>query len=236
LSDSFETISQIYDVPSQKVLMNFSANGKAMAIGGIATIDDALEIMTELYATGGIKPMQIANGTNFNEIVKPGVYIGHASYGGYVNSPMTAGTFILEVSSAGTAGQIMQRFSTCNKVQYRAFVRFYFESAWGEWQAAEGFTAYSTTGFAGQVRFSNGLMMQWGRVAIAVAANVTSTVSITYPIAFYHAPIVHVIAHTGAPELVNVSCDVGTTTGTNIYLRRSSAVSTWVSWFAIGRG
>ena len=236
LSDKFESVTMICDVPSQKVLLNFSANGKAMAIGGIASVDDALEVMMELYATGGIKPMQIANGTNFNEIVKPGMYIGNATSGNYVNVPLTSGTFILEVSSAGAAGQIMQRFSTCNKVQYRAFVRFYFESAWGEWQPTEGFTAYSTTGFAGQVRFSNGLMMQWGRVAISVAANVTSTVAITYPIAFYHAPIVHVIAHTGAPELVNVSCDVGTTSGTNIYLRRTSAVSTWVSWFAIGRG
>ena len=236
LSDSFESVTRIFDVPSQRVLLNFSANGKAMAIGGIATVDDALEIMMEQYSTGGIKPMQIANGTNFDEIIKPGVYIGNASSGGYTNPPLTTGTFILEVSSAGTAGQIMQRYSYVHKNQYKAYVRFFYESAWGEWQPTEGFTAYSTTGFAGQVRFANGLMMQWGRVAIATQANVTSTVAITYPIAFYHAPIVHVVAHTGAPELVNVSCDIGTTTGTNIYLRRSSAVSTWVSWFAIGRG
>lgn len=236
LSDSFESVSQIIDVPSQKVLMNFSANGKAMAIGGIASVDDALEVMLELYATGGIKPMQLANGTDFDEIVKPGMYIGNAASGGYVNPPVTTGTFILEVSSAGSAGQIMQRYSYVHKSQYRAYVRFMYESTWGEWQPTEGFTAYSTTGFAGQVRFANGLMMQWGRVAISVAANVTSTVAINYPITFYHAPIVHVIAHTGAPELVNVSCDVGTTSGTNIYLRRTSAVSTWVSWIAIGRG
>jgi hypothetical protein len=164
------------------------------------------------------------------------VYIGNASSGGYVNPPMTTGTFILEVSKAGSAGQVMQRYSYVHKSQYRAYVRFLYESTWGAWQPTEGFTTYSTTGFAGQVRFANGFMMQWGRVAISVAANVTSTVAITYPVTFYHAPIVHVIAHTGAPELVNVSCDVGTTSGTNIYLRRTSAVSTWVSWIAIGRG
>lgn len=236
LIDKFESVTMIFDVPSQKVLLNFSANGKAMAIGGIASEDDALEVMMELYATGGIKPMQLANGTSFDEIIKPGVYIGNASSGNFVNPPLTTGTFVLEVSSAGTSGQVMQRYSYVHKTQFRAYVRFLYENAWGAWQPTEGFTAYSTTGFAGQVRFANGLMMQWGRVAIAVAANVTSTVAITYPITFYHAPIVHVIAHTGAPELVNVSCDVGTTSGTNIYLRRSSAVSTWVSWFAIGRG
>lgn len=234
--DSIGSVSQIVDIPSQKVLLNFSPNGKAMAIGGIATVDDALEIMMEMYATGGIKPMQLASGTDFNEIVKPGMYIGNAASGNYVNPPVTTGTFVLEVSSAGTAGQIMQRYSYVHKSQYRAYVRFLYESTWGDWQAAEGFTTYSTTGFAGQVRFANGFMMQWGRVAISVAANVTSTVAITYPVTFYHAPIVHVIAHTGAPDLVHVSCDIGTTSGTNIYLKRTSAVSTWVSWIAIGRG
>lgn len=236
LSDSFATVSQIIDVPSQKVLLNFSPNGKAMAIGGIASVDDALEVMLELYATGGIKPIKLADGTDLDEIVKTGLYVGSMNTQTMVNSPMDTGSFTLEVTSAGTSGQIMQRYSYCHKTIYRAFVRFHYESAWGAWQPAEGFTAYSTTGFAGQVRFANGLMMQWGRVAIAVTANVTSTVAITYPVTFYHAPIVHVMAHTGAPELVNVSCDVGTTSGTNIYLRRSSAVSTWVSWIAIGRG
>lgn len=237
LSDSFETVSQIVDVPSQKVLLNFSANGKAMAIGGIASVDDVLEIMMESYMTGGIKPMQLANGTDFDEIVKAGLYIGNAASGEYVNTPMTTGTFILDVSSAGSAGQLMQRYAYCSKNTYRAYVRFYYSSAWGEWQPVEGFTAFETSGYSGRVRFSNGLMIQWGRVSVAPdTANVTKSVDITYPIEFVHAPIVQAHAHTSAPQVVDVSISVGGVSGATIFLTRTNTTATWVSWVAIGKG
>lgn len=237
LSDSFDTVSQIFDVPSQKVLLNFSANGKAMAIGGIASVDDALEIMTELYTTGGIKPMQIANGSDFNEIVKPGMYIGNASSGGYVNPPMTTGTFVLEVSKAGSAGQVMQRYSYVHKSSYRAYVRFLYESAWGEWQPTEGFTEFYTTGYAGRIRFANQMMIQWGRVSIASdSANTTKSVVVNYPVPFTHAPITHAHPHTSAPTVVTVSAGTSSTDGFTIYHTRTNTTATWVSWIAIGRG
>lgn len=237
LSDSFDSISQIVDIPSQKVLMNFSANGKAMALGGIASIDDALEIMLESYMTGGIRPMQIANGTDFDEIIKPGLYVGNASSGAYVNSPIDTGTFLLEVAAGGAEGQRFQRFSYCSKTAYRAYIRTYYQSGWGEWFPVEGFTSYSTTGYAGQIRHANGFMIQWGRVSIAPdAANQVKTVDIKYPLEFTHAPIVQAQAHTTAPSVVTVSIGTGSVTGTAIYLTRTNTTATWVSWIAIGRG
>lgn len=237
LSDSFDTVSQIVDVPSQKVLLNFSPNGKAMAIGGIASVDDVLEIMLETYMTGGIKPMQLANGTDFDEIVKSGIYIGNAASGDYLNAPISTGTFILEVSSAGADGQLMQRYSYCNKTTYRAYVRFYYSNIWGEWQPTEGFTAFETSGYSGRVRFANGLMIQWGRVSVAPdTANVAKSVDITYPIEFIHAPVVQAHAHTSAPHLVDVSISVGGVSGATIFLTRTNTTATWVSWVAIGKG
>lgn len=239
LSDSFDSVSQIYDVPSQKVLLNFSANGKAMSIGGIASVDDALEIMLEAYMTGGIKPMQLAQDTDFNEIVKTGFYIGNANNSSFANTPtaINSGSFMLWVFSSGDSGQLMQRCMYSNKTAYRAYVRFYYGESWGEWQPAEGFTYYNTTGYAGQIRLANGFMIQWGRVSIATTtANVTASVDITYPVTFYHAPVVHAHAHTGAPDVVSVSCGVGGVSGTTLYLNRANTVATWVTWIAIGRG
>lgn len=237
LSDGFETVTQIYDVPSQKVLLNFSANGKAMAIGGIANVDDALEIMMELYGTGGIKPIPLANGTDLDEIMKTGLYVGSMNTQTMVNSPMNTGSFTLEVTSAGTAGQLMQRYSYCHKTIYRAYVRFRYESTWGDWQPAEGFTAFETTGYAGRIRFANGFLMQWGRVSMATpTANTTVSVDITYPIAFTHAPVVHAHAHTSAPTILSVSASTGSVNGTTLYLTRSNTTGTWVSWIAVGRG
>lgn len=237
LSDSFDSVSQIYDVPSQKVLLNFSANGKAMAIGGIASIDDALEIMLESYMTGGVRPMQIATGTDFDEIIKPGLYVGNASGGAYVNSPLDTGTFLLEVAAGGAEGQRFQRVSYCSKTAYRAYVRVYYQNGWGEWFPVEGFTHYSTTGYAGQIRHANGFMMQWGRISVAPdTANVTKSFDISYPVAFTHAPIVHAHVHTSAPTAVSVSASVGSVNGFTLYLTRTNTTAGWVSWIAVGRG
>lgn len=237
LSDSFESVSQIYDVPSQKVLLNFSANGKAMAIGGIASVDDALEIMLESYMTGGVRPMQIAKGTNFDEIIKPGLYVGNASSGEYLNSPIDTGTFLLEVAAGGAEGQRFQRFSYCSKTAYRAYLRVFYQSSWGEWFPVEGFTHYETTGYAGQIRHANGWMLQWGRVSIAPdAANQTKSVLINYPVEFTHAPIAIAHPHTSAPTVVSVSAGTSSVSGFTIYLTRTNTTATWVAWIAVGRG
>lgn len=237
LSDGFESVSVIYDVPSQKVLLNFSANGKAMAIGGIASADDALEIMLEQYVTGGNKPMQIANGTDFNEIIKSGIYVGNAGSGDYSNSPIDTGTFLLEVSAGGAEGQRFQRLSYCSKTAYRAYVRAFYQSGWGEWFPVEGFTHYSTTGYSGQIRHANGFMIQWGRVSIASdTANTTKSVVVNYPVPFTHAPITHAHPHTSAPTVVTVSAGTSSTDGFTIYHTRTNTTATWVSWIAVGRG
>lgn len=237
LIDSFDSVSQIVDVSSQKVLMNFSPNGKAMAIGGIATIDDALEIMLESYMTGGIRPMQIANGTDFDEIIKPGLYVGNASNAAYVNSPLDTGTFLLEVVAGGADGQRFQRLSYCSKTAYRVYNRVYYQSGWGEWSPVEGFTTYSTTGYSGQIRHANGFMIQWGRVSIASdSANTTKSVVVNYPVPFTHAPITHAHPHTSAPTVVQVAAGTSSTDGFTIYHTRTNTTATWVSWIAIGRG
>ena len=208
-----------------------------MAIGGIASVDDALEIMLESYTTGGIKPMQIANGTDFNEITKPGIYVGNASSGAYVNSPIDSGTFLLKVAAGGADGQRFQRFSYCSKTAYRAYVRTYYQNGWGEWFPVEGFTYYNTTGYAGQIRHANGFMIQWGRVSVAPdTANVTKSFEIDFPVAFTHAPVIHAHVHTSAPTAVSVSASVGGVDGFTLYLTRTNTTAGWVSWIAVGRG
>ena len=237
LSDSFDSVSQIVDVPSQKVLMNFSANGKAMAIGGIATIDDALEIMLDSYMTGGIKPMNLANGTDFDEIIKTGLYVGNASSGAYVNCPIDTGTFVLDVYAGGADGQRFQRLSYCSKTAYRAYVRTYYQNSWGTWSAVEGFLDFYTTGYSGYIRHANGFLIQWGRVSIASdTANTTKNVVVNYPIAFTHAPITQAHPHTSAPTVVQVAAGTSSTDGFTIYHTRTNTTATWVSWVAIGRG
>lgn len=237
LLDSFESVSQIMDVSSKKVLMNFSANGRAMCIGGIASVDDALEIALETFSTGGIKPIALADGTDFNEIVKTGVYVGSVNTQEMVNAPIATGSFTLIVDSAGTQGQLMQRYYYCHKTIFRSYVRFYYNSAWGDWQPAEGYPVFNIGNYSGQIKMTNGFMMQWGRVSIASpTANETVTVAITFPQEFALAPVVMAHPHTSVPFVVGVSASVGSVSGTTIYLTRTNTVTTWVDWIAIGKG
>lgn len=238
LSDSFESVSMIYDIPSQKVLLNFSANGKAMAIGGIASVDDALEVMMELYATGGIKPMQLAAGTDLDEIMKSGFYIANVNNGAMLNTPteLSSGSFVLEVFNSGDAGQRMQRCMYANKTQYRAYVRFYHSSTWGAWQPAEGFTAFSISDHEGRVRFANGFLIQWGRVSITPsAANTITSKVIQFPIAFSASPVVQVSPNAGVPNYLTCSYSASASELT-LYMTRTNTTATWVSWIAVGIG
>ena len=237
LSDKFDSVSQIVDVPSQKVLMNFSASGKAMCIGGIATKDDALEIALESFMTGGILPMSLAAGTDFDEITKTGLYIGNATSGGYINCPITSGTFLLEVSAGGAEGQRIQRATYTSKVSYRTLVRVFYQSSWGDWVPVEGYLVYNVGSYAGQIKLANGWLLQWGRVSIApTAANEVTTATITYPYAYAVAPAVYAHPHTSVPTVVTVSAGTSSLTGSTIYLQRTNTTATWVSWLAVGRG
>ena len=237
LSDSFESVSQVVDVSSKKVLMNFSANGRAMCIGGIASVDDALEIALETFSTGGVKPIALADGTDLNEIMKTGVYVGSLNIQEMANAPISSGSFTLVVLDAGTQGQLIQRYFYCNKTQYRSYVRFYYSSAWGEWQPSEGFPVLNLDSYSGQIKMTNGFMIQWGRVSIAApVANETVSMSITFPQTFALAPVVMAHPHTSAPFVVSVSASVGSVSGTTIYLTRTNTVTTWVDWIAIGKG
>ena len=236
LSDKFESVTMIYDVPSQKVLLNFSANGKAMAIGGIASMDYALEIMMESYMTGGIKPMQLAAGTDLDEIMKSGFYIANVNNGAMLNTPteLSSGSFLLEVFNSGDAGQRMQRCMYANKAQYRAYVRFYHSSAWGAWQPAEGFTAFSISDHEGHVRFANGFLIQWGRVSITPsAANTITSKEIQYPIAFGAPPVAQISPNAGVPNYLTCSYS-SNATGLTIHMTRINTTATWFSWIAVG--
>lgn len=236
LSDGFESVSQIVDVPSQKVLLNFSANGKAMAIGGIASVDDALEIMMESYMTGGIKPMQLPINSDLDEIMKSGLYIGSVSGGTFLNTPteLTSGSFMLMVADSGSAGQRMQRCMYANKTAYRAYVRFYHTSSWGAWQPAEGFTNFAISSHSGRVRFANGFLIQWGRVSITpTAANEVTEVTINYPVAFSTSPICQVSPNSSVPHYLTCSYSANATALT-LAMTRINTTATWISWTAFG--
>lgn len=80
-----------------------------------------------------INSEEIATGTDFDDLTTTQHYYGNATGGQLVNCPITSGTFILEVVSAGNQGQLMQKVVACSKTNPISFKRFYYQSAWGDW-------------------------------------------------------------------------------------------------------
>lgn len=119
---------------SGAVILDISADGKGIAFG--KTSERAgVEIGWATFLSGGFMPIVLPDGTDLNTVTVPNTYAGRSiSEAGYTNTPITSGTFTLEVFPAGDAGQLAQRYTYCSKTAAEVYLRFYYQSAWGDWQ------------------------------------------------------------------------------------------------------
>lgn len=107
------------------------ATGTGTAIGKAATLENTFEVGWPTKLTGGLTFVEIP-ATDLNNVLTPGFYAARDTVE-YAHMPPVSGTFTLEVYSAGDAGQILQRYTSCNKDNPVTYERFYYYSAWGEW-------------------------------------------------------------------------------------------------------
>lgn len=79
-----------------------------------------------------INTEELTSTYDLNDVTNPGVYY---SPGSNPNAPSSMGTstFTLEVYPAGTAGQLMQRITSCNKEKPTVYQRLFHSKAWGNW-------------------------------------------------------------------------------------------------------
>lgn len=121
-------------LPSMKFVLDFRNGGTGASVGKAAELDGVFDIGFKTRLFGGLLYPVIEPGTDLNSILTPNVYAGeNANTNGYGNCPITNGTFIFEVMSAGPNGQLLQRLTVCDKTKPAVYERFYYTSAWGEW-------------------------------------------------------------------------------------------------------
>ena len=89
---------------------------------------------------------------------------------------------------------------------------------------------------SGRIAFNNGLLIQWGVVAITPVANTPTTVPLVFPKAYSHTPSVKVSVSTTVigTTVTGVAHSGANTTGVDLYVNRINATSTSVEWLAIG--
>lgn len=81
----------------------------------------------------------------------------------------------------------------------------------------------------GDVYYQN---LQRGYALVQAGADTVTSLAVTFPTAFTSVPRVVVTPHTSRPDLVQASVSNITTTGFTLYLYRTNASSTGVSWIA----
>lgn len=118
---------------SGAVILDIRADGKGISFG--KTSERAgVEIGWATLLSGGFMPIVLPDGTDLNTVTIPNTYAGRSiSEAGYANTPITSGTFMLEVFPAGDAGQLAQRYTYCSKTDAAVYLRFFYQSAWGDW-------------------------------------------------------------------------------------------------------
>ena len=148
-------------LPSMKFVVDFLAGGNGASVGKTAELEGVFDIGFKTRLFGGILYPVIEPDTDLNSILTPNVYAGeNASTYNYGNCPISSGTFIFEVMSAGPNGQLLQRLTVCDKTKPAVYERFYYTSAWGDWYGGwiyptleSNFAMYGTDESANKTRY-----------------------------------------------------------------------------------
>lgn len=117
-----------------KFTIDFMSGGLGAAFGKPAELDGVLDIGFQTRHFGGLLPVVLDPETDLNNIRTPNTYTGaNVVSNNYVNCPVANGTFTLIVESGGEDGQVRQTYISCSKYKPERYVRFYYQSAWGDW-------------------------------------------------------------------------------------------------------
>lgn len=145
LIDYFSTVISDQSIPTAFTLMDFNESGRGIAFGKVSAMNgfevempavfgDTVEIDGVITPNGGFANIDLTSGTDFNTLMTPNTYTGDGA-NNFTNAPWaTTESFTLEVMQASAGGdEIIQRYTSCYKVQPYVFQRVYYSSAWGSW-------------------------------------------------------------------------------------------------------
>lgn len=159
-NESFNTTS----ASSAFTLMSWLNSGLGFAIGKVAELPYVFDVAFRTRFVGGILHPVLEAETDLDTVRVPNTYVGaNISRYAYVNCPLSAGTFTLEVVGMGNEGQVKQRITSCDKTAARAFERVYHQNAehkytWGDW--------ICVSDYGGTVLWSGGYYMTAAHSAV----------------------------------------------------------------------
>lgn len=131
ITDTVGYCTEIATINGSKFIIDILAGGEGVALNKPAELKGVFDVGFRTRLLGGILYVELPPETDLNDVLLPGFYVGeNVTTYNYVNCPLDAGTFILEVKSAGPNGQLQQCLTLCDKKASKAFDRFYYGGDW----------------------------------------------------------------------------------------------------------
>ncbi len=139
ITDYFGTISRIIEIPTAFTLLDFNANGRALAFGKVSGIDYGVEFGMPTYFSNGETPSSVKylqSGQDLNDVLEEGFYSipTTAVSGTLLNKPFNStATGSLIVLREGNGLQKAQILHVDSKSDGSIYERSYYGEVWGNW-------------------------------------------------------------------------------------------------------
>ncbi|MBO7251355.1 MAG: hypothetical protein J6V25_01890 [Oscillospiraceae bacterium] len=233
VTDAFTTVRSTFEIPTAFTLIDFNKSGRGIAFGKVSEVDNGIEVnlpmsVYEYIYMGGIKKTDEEKDIYFQTSDNATNVHNCKLYGASGDSVTSIGCW----DTARSHG-IWRYLSGTQNLVFDANVKVTRANGGDEFITSGDVTHGNRTGW---VRFSNGLLIQWGNVTITPVANTPTAKAVTFHTPYTDAPVVLSTAYTTVPGtsvLGDGTANI-TTTGFDAYVTRTGTTNTGIMWLAIG--
>lgn len=233
VTDYFGTVTSTFDLPTAFTLLDFNKSGKGIAFGKVSEVADGMEIDLPMHVykymyMGGIKKSDEEKDIYFQTSDNATNKHNCKLYGASGDSVTSIGCW----DTARSHG-IWRYLTGTQNLVFDANVKVTRANGGDEFITSGDVTHGGRTGW---VRFSNGLLLQWGNVTITPVANTPTAKAVTFYTPYTDAPAVFTTSYTTVPGtsvLGDGTANI-TTTGFDAYVTRTGTTNTGIMWLAIG--
>lgn len=233
VSDYFATVRSTTQIPTAFTLIDYNASGRGIAFGKVSELEEGMEInlpmsILKYVYMGGVKKSDEEKDIYFQTTEDAANVHNCKLYGASGDSVTSIGCW----DTARSHG-IWRYLSGTQNLVFDANVKVTRANGGDEFITSGDVTHGSRTG---RVRFSNGLLIQWGVETITPVKDTPTAKAVKFPIAYTSVPMVLTSAITTVPGS-SVSgaapADI-TVSGFDAYVTRNGTTNTSVGWIAIG--
>lgn len=233
VTDYFGTVRSTFEIPTAFTLIDFNASGRGIAFGKVSEVTEGMEIdlpmsIYKYIYMGGIKKTDEEKDIYFQTTDGAANVHNCKLYGASGDSVTSIGCW----DTARSHG-IWRYLSGTQNLVFDANVKVTRANGGDEFITSGDVTH---AGRSGWVRFSNGLLLQWGNTTITPVANTPTAKAVTFYTPYTDAPAVFTTSYTTVPGtsvLGDGTANI-TTTGFDAYVTRTGTTNTGIMWLAIG--